>query len=139
MRNPAYAVALADWLACAYAGAGERAARAVQTSGDDLLTRVAFAATAGHVHDFDDTFSHGVQAARLARGGARVDERAVRGELGFDAVFGAPAVTAYPGDPAVTAYPGGPSVTAGPGAATRLAIDRNWIKLYPSCLGTHSP
>jgi 2-methylcitrate dehydratase PrpD len=55
-----YLVALTDWLACACGGVGERAARAVRASGDDLLTDVAFAATAGHVLDFDDTFSEGV-------------------------------------------------------------------------------
>ena len=59
-RDSAYAVAMSDWLACACAGVDERAARAVRQSGDDLLARVAFAATAGHVHDFDDTFSAGV-------------------------------------------------------------------------------
>jgi 2-methylcitrate dehydratase PrpD len=206
----------------------------VRRSGTDLLTRVAFAATAGHVHDFDDTFAdgvahvsatcapaalvlaaksgatlgdalaayaegyevmaactaaghpvlyeagwhptavygsvgaavatarllglsdalreqavclallraggtrgafgsdgkaiqvglaaaHGVQAARLARSGASVDARAIEGELGFEGVFGARVGT--------------------PAAAERAApaIERNWIKLYPSCLGTHSP
>ncbi len=233
-RDSAYAVAMSDWLACACAGVDERAARAVRQSGDDLLARVAFAATAGHVHDFDDTFSagvahvsatcapaallvaadlgatlgdalgayahafeamaacaaashpalyaggwhptavcgpigaavaaarllglseeqreqalrlallraggtrgafgsdgkaiqvglaaaHGVQAARLARGGALVSERAVSGTLGFEGVLGARVRS-----------PGG-------GAAPAPAIERNWIKRYPSCLGTHSP
>jgi 2-methylcitrate dehydratase PrpD len=237
-RNPAYATAFADWLACACAGADERASRAVRGTGTDLPTRVAFAATAGHIHDFDDTFSdgvahvsatcapaalvvaadlgatlgealaayaeayevmaacaaashpalydagwhptavcgpigaavaasrllrlsaaehehalrlallrtggtrgafgsdgkalqvglaaaHGVQAARLARGGVRVDERTVRGELGFEGVFGARAVTA--------------DADADASVANHPAIERNWIKLYPSCLGTHSP
>ncbi len=227
-------MALADWLACACAGVGERAARAVRSGGDGLLTRVAFAATAGHVHDFDDTFSdgvahvsatcapaalvlaadggatlgealaayaeayevmaacaaashpalyaagwhptavcgpvgaavaasrllrlspaqheqalrlallraggtrgafgsdgkaiqvglaaaHGVQAALFARGGACVDERVLRGELGFEGVLGARV------DAPDAARTSGP------------AIERNWIKLYPSCLGTHSP
>jgi 2-methylcitrate dehydratase PrpD len=235
--DSAYAVAMIDWLACACVGVDARAARAVRTSGDDLLTRVAFAATAGHVHDFDDTFSdgvahvsatcapaalvlaaelgatlgdalgayaeafeamaacasashpalyaggwhptavcgpigaavaagrllglsveqreqavrlsllraggtrgafgsdgkaiqvglaaaHGVQAARLARGGALVSDRATRGELGFERVFGAQAASAS------AAFH---TSAAGP------AIERNWIKLYPSCLGTHSP
>ncbi len=240
--DSAYAAAMIDWLACACAGVDQRAARAVSRSGDDLLTRVAFAATAGHVLDFDDTFSdgvahvsatcapaalvlaadlgatlgdalgayaeafeamaacaalshpalyaggwhptavcgpvgaavaagrllglspderaqavrlsllraggtrgafgsdgkaiqvglaaaHGVQAARLARGGARVGERAVSGELGFEGVFGAAAGSAHATAPPATA----PPATAPP------AIERNWIKLYPSCLGTHSP
>ena len=59
-RSDAYAVAFTDWLACACAGADQRAARAVRASGDDLLTDVAFAATAGHVLDFDDTFADGI-------------------------------------------------------------------------------
>ena len=241
--DSAYAAAMIDWLACACAGVDERAARAVSRSGDDLLTRVAFAATAGHVHDFDDTFSdgvahvsatcapaalvlaadlgatlgdalgayveafeamaacaalshpalyaggwhptavcgpvgaavaagrllglspderaqavrlsllrtggtrgafgsdgkaiqvglaaaHGVQAARLAQGGARVSERAVSGELGFEGVFGAQAGS-------VAAAFEAHAVGDTPPAAR--AVERNWIKLYPSCLGTHSP
>jgi 2-methylcitrate dehydratase PrpD len=59
-HDAAYVTACTDWLACASAGVGERAARAVRASGDDLLADVAFAATAGHVLDFDDTFSAGV-------------------------------------------------------------------------------
>jgi 2-methylcitrate dehydratase PrpD len=243
VRDSPYAVAMTDWLACACAGVHERAPRAVGQSGDDLLTRVAFAATAGHVHDFDDTFSdgvahvsatcapaalvvaaelgatlrdaleayaeafeamaacaaashpalyaggwhptavcgpigaavaaarllelsgeqhqqalrlallrtggtrgafgsdgkaiqvglaaaHGVQAARLALGGARVSERAVSGELGFEGVFGAQTGSAS----AVLA-----AHTPRDTPAAARAIERNWIKLYPSCLGTHSP
>src|SRR5437763_11509187 len=53
-------LAFTDWLACACAGAGERAARAVREAGDDLASDVAFAATAGHVLDYDDTFADGV-------------------------------------------------------------------------------
>jgi 2-methylcitrate dehydratase PrpD len=229
-----YAIALTDWLACACAGADERAARAVRASGTDLLADVAFAGTAGHVLDFDDTFSDGVahisaacapaalvlaadlgltlqaaldayasgfeamaavaaashpalyragwhptavcgpigaavaasdllrlteterdnaiavallraggtrgafgsdgkaiqvglaaaagvQGALLARAGAVVDRRAVRGQHGFEGVIGA----AWPPD--VSDEDRGP------------AVERNWIKLYPSCLGTHSP
>jgi 2-methylcitrate dehydratase PrpD len=210
----------------------------VQASGDDLLTRVAFAATAGHVLDFDDTFadgvahvsatcapaalvlaadlghslddmlaayadgfeamaavaqaSHpalydagwhptavcgpigaavvacrllelsapqrenahalaalraggtrgafgsdgkaiqvglaagaGVQAALLARAGATVDPRAVHGHLGFEGVLGA----CWPQTGAAGAS----------NANGARAIKRNWIKLYPSCLGTHAP
>ena len=232
-----YAVAFTDWLACASAGADERAARAVRAYGTDLLADVAFAGTAGHVLDFDDTFSDGVahvsatcapaalvlaaelglslqaaldayasgfeamaavaaashpalynagwhptavcgpigaavaasrllrlsraqrdnaiavallraggtrgafgsdgkaiqvglaaaagvQAALLARGGAVVDPRAVYGPQGFEGVLGA-------------TWPAGALDATG---ANRLAgIERNWIKLYPSCLGTHAP
>jgi 2-methylcitrate dehydratase PrpD len=228
-----YAVAFTDWLACACAGAEERAAKAVRASGTDLLADVAFAGTAGHVLDFDDTFSDGVahvsatcapaalllaaqlglslgaaldayasgfeamaavaaashpalyeagwhptavcgpigaavaaarllqlsrpqcdnaiavallraggtrgafgsdgkaiqvglaaaagvQGALLARAGAVVDPRAVHGPLGFEGVLGA-------------------GWRADAGADRGAAIERNWIKLYPSCLGTHSP
>jgi 2-methylcitrate dehydratase PrpD len=231
-----YTLAVLDWLACAYAGVDQRAARAVRSSGEDLLTRVAFAATAGHVHDFDDTLSDGVahvsattapaalvvagdrgltlattlaayaegfeamaalarsshpalyergwhptavcgpvgaavaaarlleltdgqrehalrlallrtggvrgafgsdgkaiqvglaaasgvQAALLARGGAEVSDRAIRGAVGFEGAFGA--VWPRRGIRAVD--------------DAEPAIAHNWIKLYPSCLGTHAP
>jgi 2-methylcitrate dehydratase PrpD len=237
-RASAYGVAFIDWLACACAGADQRAARAARASGDGLLGQVTFAATAGHVLDFDDTFSAGiahvsaacapaalvlasnlglsqgamlaayahgyeamaavaaaghpalydggwhptavcgpigaavtaswlldlsaeqrqtaiavsvlraggtrgafgsdgkaiqvglaaaagVQAALLARAGASVDAAAIHGPLGFARVMGA-------GWPA-TGLDGAPESTGA------LAIKRNWIKLYPSCLGTHSP
>jgi 2-methylcitrate dehydratase PrpD len=230
----AYRGALADWLACACAGAGERAARAMRDLGGDVVDEVAFAATAGHVLDFDDTYTEGVahvsaacapaalvlasrlglslgaaldayaegfeamaalaaashpalydggwhptavcaplgaavaasrllelserehasalaaallraggtrgafgsdgkaiqvglataggvQAALLARAGASVDERAIHGPVGFEQAFGA-------------TWP-----QAGAGVGAERAIERNWIKLYPSCLGTHSP
>ncbi|MGZ4288220.1 MAG: MmgE/PrpD family protein, partial [Solirubrobacteraceae bacterium] len=232
-----YAVAFTDWLACACAGADERAAKAVRASGTDLLADVAFAGAAGHVLDFDDTFSDGVahvsatcapaalvlaadlglsleaaldayasgfeamaavaaashpalyeagwhptavcgpvgaavaaarllrlteterdngiavallraggtrgafgsdgkaiqvglaaaagvQGALLARGGAVVDPRAVHGRQGFEGVLGA-------------TWPRGALDGAGPDHVP--AIERNWIKLHPSCLGTHSP
>ena len=52
----AYRTALTDWLACAVAGRDEPAARAAAALGDP----VAFAGTAGHVLDFDDTFAPGL-------------------------------------------------------------------------------
>jgi 2-methylcitrate dehydratase PrpD len=52
----AYHVAFLDWLACAARGAREPAARAASELGD----RVAFAGTAGHVLDFDDTYLPGI-------------------------------------------------------------------------------
>ena len=55
-----YRVALLDWLACAARGAGEPAARAAGAAGDGVLDRVAFAGTAGHVLDFDDTYVPGL-------------------------------------------------------------------------------
>jgi 2-methylcitrate dehydratase PrpD len=233
-HEPAYLMAMSDWLACAAAGANERAPRAVRGAGGDLLGEIAFAATAGHVLDFDDTFadgvahvsattapaalglaadrglslrealyayaggyeamaavaaaSHpalydagwhptavcgpigavvaasrllgltapqrqnaiaiallraggtrgafgsdgkaiqvglataaGVQAALMAQAGAVVDPRAIHGPQGFSAVIGA-----------AWADPGGQRLHS-------PAITRNWIKLHPSCLGTHSP
>ena len=74
----------------------------------------------------------GVQAALLARAGAQVDPAVIFGELGFVGVFGAP----WPA--------GGLGVVDdgdgdGDGGVRRVAIERNWIKLHPSCLGTHSP
>ena len=55
-----YDAALLDWLACAIGGRSEPAARAAAGAGDGLLDRVAAAATAGHVLDFDDTYLPGV-------------------------------------------------------------------------------
>ena len=55
-----YGVAFLDWLGCACAGARERAPQAVRSLGDDLPARVAFAAAAGHVLDYDDTLPDGV-------------------------------------------------------------------------------
>ena len=66
----------------------------------------------------------GVQAALLARSGATVGRRAVQGPLGFEGVVGA----------------GVPSrVLEGAAVRGTRAIERNWIKLHPSCLGTHAP
>ncbi len=238
--NAAYRVAFTDWLACACAGVDQRAVRAVRGCGDDLLAEVAFAATAGHVLDFDDTFadgvahvsaacapaalvvaarqgmtlaaaldayaagfeamaavaaaSHpalydagwhptavcapvgaavaaarllglspaqhetaiavallraggtrgafgsdgkaiqvglaaaaGVQGALIAREGASVDPRSIHGPLGFEQVLGA----AWPAVDAARVADAPPE--------RQRAIERNWIKLYPSCLGTHAP
>ena len=55
-----YRVALTDWLACAYAGRGEPAARAAADAGGEVADRVLHAATAGHVLDFDDTYLPGL-------------------------------------------------------------------------------
>jgi len=56
----AYRIALLDWLACAVGGRGEPAARAAAAVADGLEGRVAAAATAGHVLDFDDTYAPGL-------------------------------------------------------------------------------
>jgi 2-methylcitrate dehydratase PrpD len=55
-----YLAAMGDWLACAVAGAGERAPQALLGMGDGLLDAVAFAGAAGHVLDYDDTLPDGI-------------------------------------------------------------------------------
>lgn len=57
-----YRVALLDWLACAAGGAGEPTARAAARAGagEGLLGRVTAAGVAGHILDYDDTYSRGV-------------------------------------------------------------------------------
>ena len=55
-----YRVALLDWLACAVGGAQQPAARAAQSAGDGLLESVTWAGCAGHVLDYDDTYSPGL-------------------------------------------------------------------------------
>ena len=55
-----YRVALLDWLACAVGGAAEPAVRAARAAGDGLLERVTAVGCAGHVLDFDDTYSPGL-------------------------------------------------------------------------------
>jgi 2-methylcitrate dehydratase PrpD len=55
-----YRAALLDWLACAARGRSERAAVAAARAGDGLLDHVAAAAAAGHVLDFDDTWTAGL-------------------------------------------------------------------------------
>jgi 2-methylcitrate dehydratase PrpD len=54
----AYKAALLDWLACAYAGRRERAARSARRDG--ILETVTWLGTAGHVLDFDDTYMPGI-------------------------------------------------------------------------------
>jgi 2-methylcitrate dehydratase PrpD len=58
--DPAYRIALLDWLACAVGGSKERASRAARALGDGLAERVVAVGTAGHVLDFDDTYLPGL-------------------------------------------------------------------------------
>jgi 2-methylcitrate dehydratase PrpD len=58
--DPRYLVAFSDWLGCAFAGRGERAARAAAAMADGIAGRVLAAGTAGHVLDFDDTYAPGL-------------------------------------------------------------------------------
>lgn len=55
-----YRIALLDWLACASAGSREPAAAAAREVGDGLLERVTAAGCAGHVLDYDDTYTPGL-------------------------------------------------------------------------------
>ena len=61
-----YRAALLDWLACAVAGSRERAAVAARSAGDSLPERVTWAGCAGHVLDYDDTYSPGLVHASAA-------------------------------------------------------------------------
>src|ERR1700759_2300128 len=61
----------------------------------------------------------GVQAALLAQARAGVGARAIHGAVGFEGVLGA-------------------TVPPGMAEGGDRAIERNWIKLHPSCLGTHA-
>jgi 2-methylcitrate dehydratase PrpD len=73
-----YRTALLDWLACAAGGRDEPAAQAARAIGD----RVAFAGTAGHVLDFDDTYLPGIAHLSAPTAPAAL---VVAAELGLDA------------------------------------------------------
>ena len=116
-----YRVALLDWLACAVAGSAAPATRAARTAGDGILDRVTAAGCAGHVLDFDDTYSPG-----LVHASAPVAPVALLlgGELGrdmgavldaFAAGFETTATLARAGHPAL--YEGGWHPTAVCGTA----------------------
>src|SRR3954449_3215728 len=87
-----YRTAFLDWLSCASAGREQHAARAALALGD----KVAWAGTAGHVLDFDDTYAPGlahlsapVAPAALvvgAEAGATVGEVLDAYAAGFEAV-----------------------------------------------------
>jgi 2-methylcitrate dehydratase PrpD len=92
----------------------------------------------------------GVQAALAAQGGASVDyDAVVDGPLGFLAVTGARATEPGESLPRRSGDPGwigdSPQEIAGPSkrpadpGGRSPAIARNWLKLHPSCLGTHAP
>jgi 2-methylcitrate dehydratase PrpD len=123
-----YAVAFTDWLACACAGADERAAKAVRASGSDLLADIAFAGTAGHVLDFDDTFSDGVAHVSAACAPAALVLAADLGlslEAALDAYasgFEAMAAVAAASHPALYEAGWHPTAVCGPiGAAVAAA------------------
>jgi 2-methylcitrate dehydratase PrpD len=101
LTDPGYRTALLDWLACAARGAREPAARAARELGEP----VAFAATAGHVLDFDDTYLPGLAhlsaptapAALVltARAGGSVGDALAAYAAGFEAM-GALAWASHP-------------------------------------------
>ncbi|HEY6694378.1 MAG TPA: MmgE/PrpD family protein [Solirubrobacteraceae bacterium] len=76
----AHGAALLDWLACAYGGREQRAARVARAAGDGLLERVAWLGTAGHVLDFDDTYLPGIAHLSAPTAPAAI---AVAAELGL--------------------------------------------------------
>ena len=82
----------------------------------------------------------GVQAALLARAGAVVGERAIHGALGFEGVLGAVVPAGAVAGTQASLPAGGDGGDGGDGGVRNgaRAIDRNWIKLHPSCLGTHA-
>jgi 2-methylcitrate dehydratase PrpD len=92
VTDPAYADGLLDWLACAVAGGGERAAAAARGAGDPILA----AGAAGHVLDFDDTYLPGlahlsaptapVAVVLGGRLGASVGEALAAYAAGFEAM-----------------------------------------------------
>jgi 2-methylcitrate dehydratase PrpD len=77
-----YRVALLDWLACAAAGRREPAAVAARAAGDGLLERVTAAGCAGHVLDYDDTYTPGLVHASAPVAPAAL---VLAAELGRDA------------------------------------------------------
>jgi 2-methylcitrate dehydratase PrpD len=126
--HDAYQVAFLDWLACAAGGAGEPAARAALAIADGLEGRVAAAATAGHVLDFDDTYTPGlahlsapVAPAALVLGahaGAGTGEVLGAYAAGFEAM----AQLARANHPALRERGWHPTATCGaPGAALAAA------------------
>lgn len=119
-----YRTAFLDWLACACAGAGERAALAARGLGDDLPARVARAGVAGHVLDYDDTFPPGVAHVSAVCAPAALVVAAARrvsvGEMleAYAAGFEAMAVCAEAGHPALYDAGWHPTSVCGPvGAA----------------------
>ena len=107
-----YRVALLDWLACAIAGSREPAAVAARSAGDGLLERVTAAGCAGHVLDFDDTYTPG-----LVHASAPVAPVALLLAAALDRDVGA----------ALDAYAAGWEATAALARASHPALyDRGW-------------
>jgi 2-methylcitrate dehydratase PrpD len=131
-----YHDALLDWMACAIAGAAEPAARAAREAGDGLGDKVAAAAAAGHVLDFDDTYLPGVAHLSAptapvavvlgARRGARVADVLDAYSAGFEAA-GAMARASHP-----ALYDGGWHPTAVCGALGAAVTASRLLDLSPA-------
>ena len=134
--HTAYRMAFTDWLACAAAGAGERAARAVRAGGEDLAADVVFAATAGHVLDFDDTLPEGVAHVSAAAAPAALVVAADRGRSLSDALdayalgYEAMAAVAAAGHPALYDAGWHPTAVCGPAGAAVAAA--TLLRLSPA-------
>lgn len=82
---PRYRRAFQDWLACAYAGRNEPAAKHARSVDEGGLADQAFAVgTAGHVLDFDDTYLPGLLHLSAATGPAALVVGAARGATVLD-------------------------------------------------------
>ena len=100
-----YRAALVDWMACAFRGRSEPAARAAEQAGSGLLERVTALGAAGHVLDFDDTYLPGIAhlsapvapaaLALAAAHGATVGDALAAYAEGFEAM-GALAAAGHP-------------------------------------------
>ena len=116
-----YRVALLDWLACAVAGSSQPAARAARAADRGLLEHVTWLGCAGHVLDYDDTYSPGLvhasaPVAPVALGLAAQLGRDVGAALdAYAEGFEATAALARAGHPAL--YEGGWHPTAVCGSA----------------------
>jgi 2-methylcitrate dehydratase PrpD len=118
---------------CGTVGAAVASARLLEMDRDGAESAVALAllragglraafGSAGKAIQVGGAAAAGLQAARLAEGGARAPlEDIARGPAGFETAFGG-------GWAAPVTEP-----------AVRAAVHENWIKAYPCCLGTHSP
>lgn len=119
-----YRAALLDWLACASAGRASAVARAAADTGDRLLA----AAAAGHVLDFDDTWTPGLAHLSAATAPAALFSVAGRGGSCAEVVeahaagFETMAVLARHGHPAI--YERGLHPTAACGGAGAAA---GWV------------
>lgn len=127
---------------CGPIGAAVAAARLLELSAERRETAVAVAllraggargafGSDGKAIQVGLAAAAGVQGALVARGGASIDPRALHGPVGFAAVLGASWPAGEDREPA--------SIEALSHPRGAPAIERNWIKLHPSCLGTHSP